>query len=156
MSVILSRRPCLTCPQTSPLGISFTGPCFILPPPHKPLGGSVCSFHFGILVPGQGRAGEEQPSLCLPLMSPCVARALWPHSLYLDHHRIFHGNKSSLPWSNSPLRTHKDKQQFYSCALFVLNITNLPPCIYKLLLSPHGLHSLLGSPHTPQKISCQS
>ena len=85
-------------------------------------------------------------ALSLPVMSQCIARALWPHSLYPDHHRVFHENRSSLPQSNSPPRAHKDKQQFYSSALFILNITNLSPCIYRLLLSPHDLHSLLGSP----------
>ena len=91
------------CPQASLLGISFTGPCFVLCPPHQVIGGPLCSLHFGIAVPGLGR--EERPPIRLlcrtELPGPCH-RTACPS----NQHRVFHENRSSLPQSYSSPGTH--------------------------------------------------
>lgn len=75
------------CPQTSPSGISLTGPCFILPqaPRLELLGDSLCSFHFGIL--GRGRAGRNGPFSTFYVPMHCRGPVACT-SLYLGHQSL--------------------------------------------------------------------
>ena len=81
-----------------------------------------------------------------------------PHCLCLGQREAFQNKRPLLPLSNSLPRT-EGKQGFLFFRTLILNVTDLPftlTYIYRLLLSPIYLHSLLVSPHPAKCLSKQS
>lgn len=82
------------------------------------------------------------------------------HCLCPDQHTVFHKKKPFLPLSSSPPGTQKGQAAvLFFMTLFILNVTDSPftlTYIYRLLLSPIYLCSLLVSPHTAKCLPKQS